>query len=102
MLWMNWNPRTRQRPDMAFSLEGSTYIALYGGLRGQPRSPEQETWATDMTRQLEPFSLGSQLADENLARRPARFMAPANLQRLSVLRSRYDPDNRFFSYGHEQ
>lgn len=31
-LWLNWNAPP-SRPDMAFSLEARTYLALYGGMR---------------------------------------------------------------------
>lgn len=96
-LWLNWNgPATR--PDMAFSLEARTYLALYGGLRGGAATPADESWATDHMRDLQAHSVGIQLADENLGRRPAPFMAPANLARLDALRRRYDPDGRFNPY----
>lgn len=96
-LWLNWNgPATR--PDMAFSLEARTYLALYGGLRSDTANPADESWATDHMRALQDHSVGIQLADENLGRRPARFMAPANLARLDDLRGRYDPDGLFNSY----
>ena len=96
-LWLNWNPPA-SRPDMAFSLEARTYLALYGGLRGKTQRPADETWATDHMQALQPHSRGIQLADENLGRRPAPFMAPANLIRLEALRARFDPDGRFNSY----
>lgn len=96
-LWLNWNPPA-SRPDMAFSLEARTYLALYGGLRGKTHRPADETWATDHMQALQPHSRGIQLADENLGRRPAPFMAPANLTRLEALRARFDPDGRFNSY----
>jgi FAD/FMN-containing dehydrogenase len=97
-LWLNWNgPATR--PDMAFSLEARTYLALYGGLRGSTvANPADESWATDHMRALQEHSVGIQLADENLGRRPAPFMAPANLARLDALRLRYDPDGLFNPY----
>jgi FAD/FMN-containing dehydrogenase len=96
-LWLNWNgPATR--PDMAFSLEARTYLALYGGLRGGVARPEDESWATDHMRALQAHSVGIQLADENLGRRPAPFMAPANLARLDTLRAQFDPDGLFNPY----
>lgn len=95
-LWLNWNPPT-SRPDMAFSLEARTYLALYGGLR-KAGSVADETWATEGMQRLQAHSVGIQLADENLGRRPSQFMAPANLERLEALRTRYDPDSRFYSY----
>jgi len=96
-LWLNWNPPA-SRPDMAFSLEARTYLALYGGLRAEGSTPADEAWATDHMRALEPYSAGIQLADENLGRRPAPFMAAANRDRLEVLRSHYDPEGRFNPY----
>jgi len=96
-LWLNWNAPA-SRPDMAFSLEARTYLALYGGLRGGPANPADESWATDHMRALQAHSVGIQLADENLGRRPAPFMAPANLARLDALREPYDPDGLFHPY----
>ena len=96
-LWLNWNPPA-SRPDMAFSLEARTYLALYGGLRGKAATPADESWATDHMRALEAHSLGIQLAYENLGRRPMPFMAPANLARLDALRAKFDPAGRFNPY----
>jgi hypothetical protein len=96
-LWLNWNAPAA-RTDMAFSLEARTYLALYGGLRGKAANPADQAWATTHMRALQDHSLGIQLADENLGRRPARFMAPANMARLDALRTRYDPENRFHPY----
>jgi FAD/FMN-containing dehydrogenase len=96
-LWLNWNgPATR--PDMAFSLDGRTYLALYGGLRGHTTNPADESWATDHMKAMQAHSIGIQLADENLGRRPAHFMAPANLAKLDALRTRFDPDGLFNPY----
>ena len=95
-LWLNWNPPA-QRPDMAFSLEARTYLALYGGLRAKG-PPADETWATDHIRALEPFSAGIQLADENLAVRPWPFLARANMQRLEALRAKHDPQGLFNAF----
>jgi hypothetical protein len=52
---------------------------------------------TDRMREMEHLSSGIQLADENLARRPARFMAPDRLARLREIRARRDPDRLFLS-----
>ena len=47
---------------------------------------------------MEQLATGIQLADENLAARPARFVTDQNLQRLDEIRARYDPDRRFHSW----
>ena len=83
---------------MAFSLEARTYLALYGGLRGKTATPADESWATDHMHALQAHSVGIQLADENLGRRPMPFMAPANLKRLDALRAKFDSEGRFNPY----
>ncbi len=98
-LWMNWNPISSARPDMAFSLESQTYFALYGGQQDKKDAEKHKNWATENARAMEENSIGVQLADENLARRSAPFMARENFEKLEMLRKKYDPDQRFFSYG---
>ena len=46
-------------------------------------------------RAMEHVSTGIQLADENLGRRPARFVSDENLARLDRIRAQYDPEGRF-------
>jgi hypothetical protein len=97
VLWLNWNGPA-QRPDMAFSMENRTYLALYCGLGKGVDESKHANWATDHMKALEPWSRGIQLADENLARRPARFVSDTNLARLDQVRSKYDPQGRFHSW----
>jgi FAD/FMN-containing dehydrogenase len=94
MLWMNWGP-CPARPEMAFSLEDDTYIALYGVWRDPAEDEANVAWATDRMREMEHLASGIQLADENLGKRPARFASDENLARLDEVRSVYDPDGLF-------
>jgi hypothetical protein len=41
------------------------------------------------------LATGIALADENLGRRPARFITDTNMTRLEAVRSTYDPAGRF-------
>lgn len=97
MLWMNWGP-SPPRPDMAYSVEDDTYIALYGVWRDPADDEANVAWATDRMREMEHLASGIQLADENLGRRPARFASGDNLARLDEVRSTYDPDGLFHSW----
>ncbi len=47
---------------------------------------------------MAPLATGLQLADENLGRRPARFMSDDNLARLDAIRAARDPEGRFHPY----
>lgn len=97
VLWLNWNPPA-QRRDMAFSVESRTYLALYGGVRQPELAQQHANWATEHMQALQAHSVGIQLADENTARRPARFLSETNMQRLQVIRSQHDPEGRFHSW----
>jgi FAD/FMN-containing dehydrogenase len=96
MLWMNWGPAGGPpRADMAFSCEDATYIALYAVWQDEYDDEANQAWATDHMREAEPLATGIQLADENLGRRPARFVGDAQLARLDDLRAKWDPEGRF-------
>lgn len=101
MLWMNWGPGTMpapERPDMAYSVEDDTYIALYGVWQDPAEDKAGVEWATERMRELESLASGIQLADENLGNRPARFAGDEQLARLDELRAKYDPDARFHAW----
>jgi hypothetical protein len=97
MMWMLWGP-SESLPDMAFSLQADLYIALYSVWEGEVGDVAHQVWVTDHMGSLEPLSSGIQLADENLAARPFRFLAAENFKRLQSLRSKYDPTGLFHSY----
>lgn len=89
-LWLNWYP-PGQRQDMAFSLEANRYLAVYGMWRDDQDDARYSSWAGDRMDEMSEHALGIQLADENLGRRPARFMANENMRRLDQIRDQYDP-----------
>lgn len=94
MLWMNWGP-SPPRPEMAYSVEDDTYIALYGVWQDPAEDEANVGWATDRMREMEHLSSGIQLADENLGLRPARFASESNMARLDEVRRAYDPEGLF-------
>ena len=97
MMWMLWGqPQTL--PDMAFSMQAPLYVGLYAVGQDPTSDSRGRDWSTGHMRRLEPFASGIQLADENLGRRPFRFMAPPNLQRLQAIRAVRDPDGLFHSW----
>lgn len=96
LLWMNWDPAGGPpREDMAFSVEDTTYLAMYGVWQDAAMDDARVEWATSHMRAMSPLASGIQLADENLGRRPAKFVSDAHLARLDEIRAAYDPDGRF-------
>ena len=96
-MWMNWGP-SPERADMAYSVEDDVYIALYASWTSGADDGRYARWPGDRMREMEQLATGIQLADENLAARPARFVTDQNRQRLDEIRARYDPDHRFHSW----
>jgi FAD/FMN-containing dehydrogenase len=94
MLWMNWGP-SPPRPEMAYSVEDETYLALYGVWQDPADDAANVAWVSGRISEMEHLASGIQLADENLGERPARFASEANMARLDAVRSRYDPDGLF-------
>lgn len=94
MLWMNWGP-SPARPEMAYSVEDNTYIALYGVWQDAAEDEANVVWATERMREMQHLASGIQLADENLGERPARFASDENMARLDRVRAAYDPDGLF-------
>jgi hypothetical protein len=93
-LWLNWHP-PKERPDMAFSLEADRYLAAYGEWKHAADDHKYENWATERMSAMQDHAVGIQLADENLGKRPARFMKDENLTRLDSLRAKYDTSGLF-------
>lgn len=97
VLWFSMAPQ-RELPDMALSLQADVYFAAYVVWEDEADDEANQAWLTSQMRRIEPVTEGLFLADADLARRPAKFMADANWQRLQELRARYDPDGLFCSY----
>ena len=100
VLMISWHP-PESRQDMAFSVEGKHYLALYGEWKNPQDDTNYANWATDNIQAMEHLSVGIQLADENLGRRRARFLSPANNYRLQAIRATYDPEGIFHSWRSE-
>ena len=83
---------------MAFSVETRTYLALYTAVRTQADEAKYASWSTENMRALSEHSHGIQLADENLALRPAKFMSATNLARLDQIRAQRDPQGLFHAW----
>ncbi|MTD52623.1 FAD-binding protein [Amycolatopsis sp. RM579] len=98
MMWNHWGGDASSRPPMAFSVEDETYLAVYGVWNDPADDERYATWPEERMREMAHLSTGIQLADENLGRRPARFVSDENLARLDEIRARYDPAGRFHSW----
>ncbi|BBY07271.1 FAD-binding oxidoreductase [Mycobacterium noviomagense] len=83
------------RADMVYGLEDEIYLALYTIWKDPADDDRYRDWAASNMAAMSHLATGISLADENLCRRPARFITEPNMARLDEVRSTYDPDGRF-------
>jgi FAD/FMN-containing dehydrogenase len=96
-IFTGWNA-SPDRPDMAFSVEDEIYLALYTVWEDPADDERYRDWSASNMAAMSHLATGIALADENLGRRPARFITDANMARLDEVRAAYDPDGRFHSW----
>ncbi|KAL6249922.1 hypothetical protein RBB50_002223 [Rhinocladiella similis] len=96
-LYMTWWP-ARSRPDMAYSIEGRLYVAMYAISSDPSTDTVYAKYVEESIQMMKQYEKGVQLGDENLPSHPGRFMSTEGYTRLEQLRKRLDPDVRFYSY----
>jgi len=94
-IWYGWAP-TRPLPDMAFSLEANVYLATYAIWTDPADDERYRSWVHGHHARLaEEVGEGVYIGDSDFTRRPDRFMADDNLQRLEAIRAARDPEGVF-------
>ncbi|MDI3314669.1 MAG: FAD-binding oxidoreductase [Mycobacterium sp.] len=96
-LFAGWKP-SPDRADAVYGLEDEIYLALYTVWQHPADDERYRNWAGSNMAAMSHLATGIALADENLARRPAKFITDANMARLDEVRSAYDPHGRFHSW----
>ena len=86
------------RTDMVYGVEDEIYMALYTAWHDPADDERYRDWAPSNMAAMSHLATGISLADENLARRPAKFITDPNMARLDQLRAAYDPDGMFHSW----
>jgi hypothetical protein len=86
------------RADKVYGLEDEIYMALYTVWQDPADDERYRRWAGSNMAAMSHLATGIALADENLGRRPAKFITDPNMARLDKVRSTYDPDGRFHSW----
>jgi len=87
-----------ERVDKVYGLEDEIYLALYTIWQDPADDERYRDWAGSNMAAMSHLATGIALADENLCRRPARFITEPNMARLEKVRTAYDPDGRFHSW----
>ncbi len=93
-VFAGWKP-SPDRADMVYGLEDEIYLALYTAWQDPADDERYGDWAASNMAAMSHLATGIALADENLARRPAKFITDSNMALLNEVRASYDPDGRF-------
>ena len=96
-VFAGWKP-SADRADMVYGLEDEIYLALYTSWHDPADDERYRDWAPSNMAAMSHLATGISLADENLARRPAKFITDPNMARLDQVRAAYDPDGLFHSW----
>ena len=96
-VFAGWRP-SADRADMVYGLEDEIYLGLYTAWRDPADDQRYSDWAQSNMAAMSHLATGISLADENLARRPAKFITDPNMTRLDKVRATYDPDGVFHSW----
>jgi FAD/FMN-containing dehydrogenase len=96
-VFAGWRP-SADRAEMVYGLEDEIYLALYTAWSDPADDERYCDWAQSNMAAMSHLATGISLADENLARRPARFITGPNMARLDKVRATYDPDGVFHSW----
>jgi FAD/FMN-containing dehydrogenase len=96
-VFAGWKPSS-DRAEMVYGLEDEVYLALYTAWHDPADDHRYGDWAPSNMAAMSHLATGISLADENLGRRPAKFITDPNMARLDKVRSVYDPDRRFHSW----
>ncbi len=96
-VFAGWKP-SADRADMVYGLEDEIYLALYTSWHDPADDERYRDWAPSNMVAMSHLATGISLADENLARRPAKFITDPNMARLDQVRATYDPDGLFHSW----
>jgi hypothetical protein len=99
-IWYGWAPDPdRERPDMAFSVEGNVYVATYLVYSDEADDEKYRARVHARTAAIaRDGGIGVYLGDTDFTRRPDRFLSDQNFHRLQQIRANRDPDGLIASY----
>jgi FAD/FMN-containing dehydrogenase len=96
-VFAGWKP-SAARAEMVYGVEDEIYLALYTAWHDAADDERYRNWAPSNMAAMSHLATGISLADENLARRPAKFITDSNMARLDQIRAQYDPEGLFHSW----
>jgi len=96
-LWMMWG-ETQQLPDMAYSIQGHSYLSPNATWYDPADDARCARWAQDTIDAVRDIANGGQMNDDNMAANKLPYLSPAAATRLTAIQQKYDPQRRFVGF----
>lgn len=94
-LWTSMKPRSnRPLTNMALSIQSDHYLAVYVIWEDRDDDAQNESWLSDVMKELGPYSVGSYLGEYDFQSRASTCWGPEQYQKLVEIKRKWDPDNR--------
>jgi FAD/FMN-containing dehydrogenase len=96
-LWMVWG-ETQQLPDMAYSIQGHSYLSPNATWYDPADDARCARWAQDTIDAVRDISNGGKMNDDNMAVNKLPYLSPTAAARLVAIQKKYDPERRFVGF----
>lgn len=94
-LWTSMKPRSsRPLTNMALSIQSDHYLAVYVIWEDKTDDAQNESWLSDVMKELGPHSVGSYLGEYDFQSRASKCWGPEQYQKLVEIKRKWDPENR--------
>ena len=96
-LWMAWG-EVQKLPDMAYSLQGHSYLSPNPVWYDPVDDEKCAKWAAESINAVRDISNGGQMNDDNMAVNKLPYLSEYASAKLNVIQSKYDPNKRFAGF----
>lgn len=94
-LWTSMKPRSnRPLTNMALSMQSDHYLALYIIWEDKADDTQNESWLSDVMKELGHHSVGSYLGEYDFQSRASKCWGTEQHQKLLEIKHKWDPANR--------
>jgi hypothetical protein len=96
-LWMAWG-EVQKLPDMAYSLQGHSYLSPNGVWYDPADDEKCAKWALASIDAVRDISNGGQMNDDNMAVNKLPYLSEEAAKKLKAIQAKYDPARRFAGF----
>jgi FAD/FMN-containing dehydrogenase len=96
-LWLGWG-EVQSLPDMAYSLQGHSYLSPNAVWYDPSDDAKCEEWALRTIDAVRDIAVGGQMNDDNMAVNKLPYLSGSASAKLKTIQRKYDPQHRFVGF----